>query len=25
MGIGGTAKIAFVSIDNGPVVEFYQD
>jgi hypothetical protein len=25
MAIGPTAKIAFVSIKNGPVVEFYQD
>ncbi|MBO7165937.1 MAG: hypothetical protein J6V88_00245 [Kiritimatiellae bacterium] len=24
MDLGGGAKIAFVSIDNGPVVEFYQ-
>ncbi len=25
MSLGGTVAIAFVSIDNGPVVEFYQD
>lgn len=25
MVLGGTTAIAFVSIDNGPVVEFYQD